>query len=87
MKINLFTEINANRYLHENNENIPDKYKSCSLHIALERSDINKDWVIFKELYKISPEYLRKHLNMTSSIFKYNYLKLPIEQQNELFKI
>lgn len=83
----LFTEIDAHRHLHKNNENIPDKYKSCSLHIALERSDKNKDWIVFKELYKISPEYLRNHLNMTSSIFDYNYLKLSSEQQNDLFKI
>lgn len=83
----LFTNVNVHRHLHKNNENIPDGYKSCSLHIALERSDINKDWVVFKELYKISPEYLRNHLNMTSPIFDYNYLKLPIQEQNELFKI
>jgi hypothetical protein len=83
----LFDQINVHRYLHKNKKNIPDEYKSYSLHIALERADINKNWIVFKELYKISPEYLRNHLNMTSSIFDYNYLKLPIESQNELFKI
>jgi hypothetical protein len=79
-------EINDHRYLHINNENIPDEYKSCSLHIALEISDKNKDWKVFNELYKISPKYLKNHLFMTS-IFDYNYSKLSTEEQEKLFKI
>ena len=78
-------KINDNRYLHVNNENIPDEYKSCSFHIALERADKNKDWKVFNELYKISPKYLKNHLLMTS-IFDYNYSKLSIEEQENLFR-
>ena len=74
-----------NRFLHINNENIPEKYKSCSLHIAIEKADEDKDWVVFRELLKIAPE-LKNHLYMTS-IFGYNYLKLSEEEQAELFKI
>jgi hypothetical protein len=77
-------ETNNNRDLHKNNENIPDEYKSLSLHIALERADKNKDWKAFREIYKISPITLKSHLNMTS-IFGYNYLKLSQEEQNKLF--
>jgi hypothetical protein len=72
-------ETNNNRDLHKNNENIPDEYKSLSLHIALERADKKKDWKAFREIYKISPIALKNHLNMTS-IFGYNYLKLSQEE-------
>ena len=82
----MFKEINDHRYLHINNENIPTEYQSCSFHIALERADKKKDWKVFNELYKISPEYLKGHLYMTS-IFDYNYLKLSAEEQEKLFKI
>jgi|LakMenE18May11ns_1017448.scaffolds.fasta_scaffold7730832_1 hypothetical protein len=66
--------------------NIPDEYKSLSLHIALERADKNKDWKAFREIYKISPITLKSHLIMTS-IFDYNYLKLSKEEQNQLFNL
>ena len=82
----MFDELDNNRYLHKNNKNIPEEYQKYSLHIALERADKNKDWVVFKELYKISPTFLRSHLFMTS-IFNYNYLDLPLEEQIDLFKI
>ena len=65
---------------------IPDKYKNCSLHIAIERADENKDWHSFKEIYKIYPDFLKSHLNMTS-VFGYNYLKLSKEEQENLFKL
>lgn len=72
--------------LHKNIKNIPKEYTELSLHIALERADKNKDWLTFKELYKLSPKFLKKHLIMTS-IFHYNYLKLPLKEKNDLFKI
>jgi len=69
----------------ENNDKIPSLYKTCSLHIALERADLNKDWVVFTELMKIDPKFLKMHLDATSSIFDYNYLALTKEQQYDLF--
>jgi len=69
----------------ENRDKIPSLYKTCSLHIALERADLNKDWVVFKELMKIDPKFLKMHLDATSSIFDYNYLSLTKEQQYDLF--
>jgi hypothetical protein len=69
----------------QNNEKIPIKYRSQSLHIALENADLNKDWKAFKEIFKVDPKFLKKHLYMTSDIFDYNYTKLPKEQQDELF--
>jgi len=84
--MNIFDNINEHRYLHKNNKNIPYEYRQCSLHIALERADINKDWKVFNELYKISPEYLKNHLFMTS-IFDYNYTKLSAEEQEKVFRL
>ncbi len=69
----------------QNNDKIPNLYKTCSLHIALERADLNKDWVVFKEIMKIAPKFLKMHLDTSSSIFDYNYLALTKEQQDELF--
>lgn len=79
-------QIYNNLDLHKNIKNIPEEYRLLSLHIALERADKNKDWITFKKLYGLSPRFLRSHLIMTS-IFNYNYLKLPLEEQNNLFKI
>lgn len=59
---------------------IPSSYSL--LHI-LEKAD---DWIAFKEIIKIDPEFLKNHLNITSYIFDYNYLKLSKEQQDELFE-
>ena len=53
---------NDNRYLHLNNNDISEEYKNCSLHIALERADIKKDWENFKKIYKVSPDFLMEHL-------------------------
>jgi len=72
--------------LHKNKKNIPEEYKELMLHIALERADKNKDWIVFKELFKLSPTFLKSHLNMTS-IFHYNYRNLSSQEQNNLFKI
>ena len=79
-------EISEYRDLHKNNDKIPEKYKSCSLHIAIEKADEDKNWLVFNELYKIAPEYLKNHLYL-SSIFDYNYLKLSEEEKNKLFKL
>jgi hypothetical protein len=79
-------EISDYKDLHKNNDKIPEKYKSCSLHIAIEKADEDKNWLVFNELYKIAPEYLKHHLYLTS-IFDYNYLKLSEEEKNKLFKL
>ena len=79
-------EISDYRDLHKNNDKIPEKYKSCSLHIAIEKADEDKNWLVFNELYKIAPEYLKNHLYL-SSIFDYNYLNLSEEEKNKLFKL
>ena len=70
---------------HHKNK-IPSSYRSYSLHIALEKADLKKDWVAFKEIIKIDSEFLKKHLYLTSDIFDYNYLKLSKEQQDDLFE-
>ena len=56
MITSFLSEIDNHRHLHKNNKNIPDEYKTYSLHIALERADKNKDWIVFNELYKILKE-------------------------------
>lgn len=83
--MDFFQNIDQNRFLHQYNDKIPNSYKSCSLHIAIEKADLNKDWKVFKELMKIDPIFLQNHLQNTSGIFDYNYLKLTKEQQKELF--
>ena len=77
--------IDNNRYLHANS-NIPDEYKKSSLHIALEKADINKDWDSFNKLFRLSPEFLKNHLNITS-MFGYNYEKLSKQEKEQLFNI
>ena len=75
------------RDIHKNNENIPIEYRKLSLHIALERADMNEDWKIFKILYNYAPEILEKHLKNTGFIFDYNYKKLSEQQINSLFSV
>jgi hypothetical protein len=72
-------------YIHLQDQDIPQEYKNCRLHIALERADTNKDWQTFRNLYKLAPEFLKCHLNMTGLLFDYNYLKLDKQTQNNLF--
>jgi hypothetical protein len=79
--------LNANRYIHSNNMEIPQMYRNLSLHIALEKADQNKDWNTFSKLYDLSPHFLKYHLNTTKGIYNYNYLNLPIEEQNKLFTV
>ena len=83
----VFKNCNDNRYLHKNNIDIPIEYRNCSLHIALERADIKKDWESFKKLYRVSPEFLKNHLDNTNMILDYNYLDLPKEEIEDLFKL
>lgn len=85
--LNYLNMLNSNRYIHSNNINIPQNYRNLSLHIALEKADQNKDWIMFSKLYNISPQFLKFHLESTNVIFNYNYLNLPIEEQNNLFKV
>lgn len=66
-------------------QDLPTEYTSCSLHIALERADSNKDWNAFKIIYNKDPQRLKQHLNMTSFIFDYNYNKLSENERNNLF--
>lgn len=82
--LNLLNNINKNRYNHVNLD-IDSKYKDCSLHIALERADMNNDWETFKKLYKVNPDFLKKHLNNTKNILGYNYLLLSKNEQDNLF--
>jgi len=82
--LNLLKNIDENRSKHIYLD-IDDKYKSCSLHIALERADINNDWETFKKLYKVNPIFLKNHLDNTSRVLDYNYLSLSKNDQDNLF--
>jgi len=61
-------------------------YLECSLHIALERSDTNRDWRVFKYLLSLDRDFLLRHLKMTQGVFDYNVYKLPKAEQDEIFK-
>jgi hypothetical protein len=74
-----------NSMLHVKDISIPKNYRDLSLHIALERADLNRDWVVFKKLYQFNPVFLKFHLDSTTSVFNYNYKSLPEEEQNNLF--
>lgn len=80
----LIENIFAVSSLHLNSD-VPAHYKKLNLHIALEKADLKKDWQTFKTLFKLSPDVLMKHLEMTGDIFNYNYKKLSKEKQKELF--
>ena len=80
-----FQDYNDVRYLHESVNDIPNEYKNCSLHIALERADLKEDWKSFKTIYKVAPEFLMRHLKSTGQIFDYNYKKLSDNEQYDLF--
>ena len=58
------SELDNYKHLIKNNKNIPDEYKSCSLHIALERADNNKDWIGL---------YLKKYIKYLLNILKIIY--------------
>jgi hypothetical protein len=60
-------------------------YLECSLHIALERSDTNRDWRVFKYLLNLDRDFLMSHLKMTQAVFDYNVYKLPKAEQDEIF--
>lgn len=76
-----------NYYIHSKCQQLSEKYKICRIHIALELADENKDWASFKIIYKLAPDFLKSHLNMTNSILEYNYLYLSEEEQENLFSL
>ena len=78
---------NKIRYIHANEQNIPEEYKKYSLHIALERADSNYDWDSFKKILKLEPELLKMHLDNTCDILDYNYINLSEQQKEDLFDI
>ena len=71
-------------YIHLQ-EDIPQEYKNCRIHVALERADIKKDWQSFRNIYKLAPRFLKHHLDMTDFAFDYNYKRLDKEMQDNLF--
>jgi hypothetical protein len=75
------------RHLHKQDEDIPLVYRNLSLHIAVERADMNKDWTVFKKLYTFAPEFLKAHLKTTEYLLGYNYLDLDKKDRDELFKL
>ena len=76
-----------NRYIHKDMKNIPEVYRKKSLHIALEYADVQKDWITFKKLLSLDPVCLKRHLDVTSFVFEYNYLKLSPNERDYLFSI
>ena len=84
---NYFSGIQQKRDIHKLDNNLPNQYKNCSLHIALERADTNKDWESFKTILNMNRDILLQHLRMTEGIFPYNYESLKNEDRNELFAI
>lgn len=79
-------DIQQNRYQHSTNNILPEKYRNCSLHIALERADQDKDWQSFKNILNMNKEFLLLHLKMSSGLFMYNYENLSKEEQDKLFE-
>jgi hypothetical protein len=63
------------------------EYIEHSLHIALERSDTNKDWRVFRYLLSLNREWLLYHLKMTQPIFDYNVYKLPKVEKDKVFNV
>ena len=74
-------------YIHSKCQQLPQIYKTCRIHIALELADENKDWASFKIIYKFAPDFLKSHIDMTNSILEYNYLYLSEEEQQDLFSL
>ena len=78
--------INERRYVHKYNEKIPESYRTCSFHIAIEKADINKDWDVFRELIKIDPVYLKNHLDIHRGLTtknRMNFIKWYIFLTNQ----
>ena len=59
-------------------------YCDCSMHVAFERSDTHKDWLVFKYFLLIDRDFFLRHLEMTKEVFDYNVFKLPQEEQDDL---
>ena len=62
-----------------------NEYKDCSIHIALEKADTNKDWRVFKYLLSLDRKWLLYHLKMSEPVFNYNVYKLPKAEQDKIF--
>ena len=60
------------------------EYGECSIHIALERADTNKDWRLFKYLLSLDRKWLLYHLKMSEPVFNYNVYKLPKAEQDKI---
>ncbi len=76
-----------NRYIHKDMKDIPEIYRNKSLHIALEFADEKKDWITFKKLFSLDPICLKRHLDITSAVFDYNYLNLSPNERDYLLSI
>jgi hypothetical protein len=50
----------------------------------LERSDMYKDWLVFRYLLNLDRDFLLNHLEMTKGVFDYNVYNLPKEEQDEI---
>lgn len=83
--MNMMNTYDKYRHLHKQDQDIPLVYRNLSLHIAVERADMNKDWKVFKKLYSFAPEFLKVHLKNTEDLFGYNYLDLDKQHRDELF--
>ena len=59
------------------------EYGDCTIHIALERCDTNKDWRVFKYL-SLDRKWLLHHLKMTQPIFDYYVYKLSKNEQDNI---
>lgn len=53
---------------------IPDSYKSMSVHVALEKADAEMDIRTFKILLYHFP-FLHRHIEKTKSVWQWNLLK------------
>ena len=76
-----------NSDLHKDDNSIPEEYRNYSLHIALERADMKKDWDSFRKIYMKSPDFLKNHLKQTGIIFDYNYQNLKKEERDLIFSL
>jgi hypothetical protein len=79
-------EINNKKW--EDNEEyrkLDKKYRDCSIHVALERADDDKNWIVFKTILKLDTLNLMKHIFMTKQVFTWNYMRLPQREINYLF--
>jgi hypothetical protein len=63
---------------------LSNAYTSVSIHIALERADMNEDWEAFEYILKKSPGELMNHLKILLCIYEFNFFELDKNHQNEI---